>query len=58
MLFRWKAIVLLIAASAVLAAAPAWGNEKAEPDPAQSPYWETIRKIMLAIARSRTARTS
>ena len=46
MLHRRKAIVLLIVASALLATAPAGANEKAEPDPARSPYWDTIRKIM------------
>ena len=25
---------------------PAWANEKAEPDPAKSQYWEPIRKMM------------
>jgi len=36
------AAVLMLAAAAVTAAA----NEKAEPDPANSPYWEPIRKMM------------
>ena len=30
----------------LLAAVPALANEKAEPDPAKSTYWEPIRKIM------------
>ncbi|MBI3526526.1 MAG: quinoprotein dehydrogenase-associated SoxYZ-like carrier [Betaproteobacteria bacterium] len=33
---------------AVLAIAPAYANEKAEPDPAQSPYWGPIRQLMFA----------
>jgi sulfur-oxidizing protein SoxY len=32
--------------SVFIAVFPAYANEKAEPDPAQSPYWEPIRKIM------------
>jgi sulfur-oxidizing protein SoxY len=45
MLHRLRAIVAWLFASALLAAATASANEKAEPDPAQSPYWDTIRKI-------------
>jgi len=30
----------------LLAALPASANEKAEPDPAQSPYWQTTRQLM------------
>jgi sulfur-oxidizing protein SoxY len=44
MLSRWKAVVLTVVAGALLAG-PALGNEKAEPDPAASPYWDPIRKI-------------
>ncbi len=29
-----------------LVAGPAWANEKAEPDPGKSEYWESIRKLM------------
>jgi len=32
--------------AALLAAGSASANEKAEPDPAKSPYWEPIRKVM------------
>lgn len=42
MLFRW----LLGAAMCMLLAGPAFANEKAEPDPARSPYWDSIRKMM------------
>lgn len=35
-----------IAAAALLIAAPAFANEKAEPDPDQSPYWEPIRTLL------------
>jgi len=30
----------------LLSALPAYANEKAEPDPAQSPYWQTTRQLM------------
>jgi sulfur-oxidizing protein SoxY len=30
----------------LLAAMPAYANEKAEPDPAQSPYWQTTKQLM------------
>jgi len=33
---------------ALLAVTPAYANEKAEPDPAQSQYWGPIRQIMFA----------
>lgn len=35
-----------IVAAALLIAAPALANEKAEPDPDQSPYWEPIRTLL------------
>jgi hypothetical protein len=31
---------------ALFAIMPAYANEKAEPDPAQSPYWGPIRQLM------------
>ncbi|HEX4984871.1 MAG TPA: quinoprotein dehydrogenase-associated SoxYZ-like carrier [Burkholderiales bacterium] len=40
----WR--VLLGAWLAAFAALPALANEKAEPDPAKSPYWEPIRQLM------------
>jgi sulfur-oxidizing protein SoxY len=45
-LSRWKSIIMSLAAGALLAAGPALANEKAEPDPDKSTYWEPIRKIM------------
>jgi sulfur-oxidizing protein SoxY len=45
-LSRWKSMIMSLAAGALLAAGPALANEKAEPDPDKSTYWEPIRKIM------------
>jgi sulfur-oxidizing protein SoxY len=45
MQLRWTSVVISFASAMVLAAS-AFANEKAEPDPAQSTYWEPIRKIM------------
>jgi sulfur-oxidizing protein SoxY len=45
MQLRWTPVVISFASAMVLAAS-AFANEKAEPDPAQSTYWEPIRKIM------------
>jgi len=45
-LFLWKSIVMPLAVGALLAAGPALANEKAEPDPDKSTYWEPIRKVM------------
>jgi sulfur-oxidizing protein SoxY len=45
-LFSRSALVLCVAACAWLVAGPAASNDKAEPDPAKSEYWEPIRKIM------------
>lgn len=42
-MIRSAALLLLAAA---LAASPAWANEKAEPDPARSQYWEPIRTLL------------
>jgi len=39
----WALAAMLLV---VLMGAPALANEKAEPDPAKSPYWESIRKLM------------
>ena len=36
----WLALVV------ALAAVPAWANEKAEPDPTRSQYWEPIRTLL------------
>jgi sulfur-oxidizing protein SoxY len=41
-----KCIVLLIALACAAMAPLAAANEKAEPDPAKSEYWEPIRKLM------------
>ena len=41
----WRS-VLWSCAGAILFAVPALANEKAEPDPAKSEYWEPIRRIM------------
>jgi sulfur-oxidizing protein SoxY len=41
-----KSIVLLIALACAAMAPLAAANEKAEPDPAKSEYWEPIRKLM------------
>ena len=46
MLSCWKVIMTLFVAGALLAAGPSLANEKAEPDPDKSTYWEPIRKIM------------
>jgi sulfur-oxidizing protein SoxY len=40
----WRCFVWILCVFAV--AAPAFGNEKAEPDPAKSQYWEPIRQLM------------
>lgn len=32
--------------AAALVVGPAWANEKAEPDPARSPYWEPIKTLL------------
>jgi sulfur-oxidizing protein SoxY len=45
MQLRWTSVMISFAGAMVLAAS-ALANEKAEPDPAQSTYWEPIRKIM------------
>ena len=45
MQLRWTSVVISFASAMVLAGS-ALANEKAEPDPAQSTYWEPIRKIM------------
>ena len=45
MQLRWTSVIISFAGAMVLAAS-ALANEKAEPDPAQSTYWEPIRKIM------------
>ena len=45
MRLRWIGL-LLLSACALAFVAPVHANEKAEPDPAQSTYWEPIRKIM------------
>jgi len=42
--FRLASAALL----ALLAVVPAHANEKAEPDPAQSPYWGPIRQLLFA----------
>ena len=39
----WALAAMVLVA---LMGAPALANEKAEPDPAKSPYWESIRKLM------------
>ena len=41
-----RPLFLILCAAALLPVAAARANEKAEPDPAKSPYWEPIRKIM------------
>ena len=43
---RHSLLILFCAAGLLLPVAGARANEKAEPDPAKSPYWEPIRKIM------------
>ena len=40
----WRFVVWVLCAS--MLAAPVFGNEKAEPDPAKSQYWEPIRQLM------------
>ncbi|MGH8630240.1 MAG: quinoprotein dehydrogenase-associated SoxYZ-like carrier, partial [Burkholderiales bacterium] len=35
-----------LAVTAALIVAPAWANEKAEPDPAKSQYWEPIKTLL------------
>ena len=40
----WRIVASLVCVSAFYA--PVFANEKAEPDPAQSPYWEPIRQLM------------
>ena len=45
MRLRWVGL-FLSCASTLACVAPVHANEKAEPDPAQSTYWEPIRKIM------------
>lgn len=32
--------------AALVFVVPVFANEKAEPDPARSPYWEPIRQLM------------
>ncbi len=41
-----RTLLTFCALLCVLLAAPAGANEKAEPDPAKSTYWEPIRKLM------------
>ncbi|MEO8630813.1 MAG: quinoprotein dehydrogenase-associated SoxYZ-like carrier [Betaproteobacteria bacterium] len=41
-----KQVVLSVWVAAMVAAGSALANEKAEPDPAQSTYWDPIKKIM------------
>jgi sulfur-oxidizing protein SoxY len=43
---RSKSIAFLFALACAALAPPAAANEKAEPDPAKSEYWEPIRKLM------------
>lgn len=45
MLFRWKSVLFFLVGS-LLATGSVLANEKAEPDPNQSQYWEPLRKIM------------
>lgn len=42
---RWLQMVLGMAFVALIGA-PAWANEKAEPDPSKSQYWDSIRTMM------------
>jgi len=46
MLSRANFALILSAILGVLQGQPALANEKAEPDPAKSEYWEPIRKLM------------
>lgn len=41
-----RASIVCMAAAAALSVATVWANEKAEPDPARSPYWEPIRTLL------------
>jgi sulfur-oxidizing protein SoxY len=41
-----RALLALSGLLCIVLAAPAGANEKAEPDPARSQYWEPIRKLM------------
>ena len=40
-------------ASLWLLAASAYANEKAEPDPAQSPYWGSVKQLMFGGGHAR-----
>lgn len=42
----WLRVILGIAFIALMSGAPTWANEKAEPDPAKSQYWDSIRTMM------------
>lgn len=46
-MWSWLRVILGMACVTLIgASASAWANEKAEPDPSKSPYWESIRTMM------------
>lgn len=44
-MWSWLRVILGVACVTLMGAS-AWANEKAEPDPAKSQYWESIRTMM------------
>jgi sulfur-oxidizing protein SoxY len=48
--------VMLPAVLGALLVGPVFGNEKAEPDPGKSPYWEPIRQLMFGDREVRDGR--